>query len=106
MSDLALVFINIDGHWIRVDQIESIHPAPETAITAADGNICYVKMIHGSVPRRYDCSPEHILQEMGKALRIARQESTPPPDLDDIAGDEPQPSGITETRGGSSWGRP
>jgi hypothetical protein len=106
MSDLALVFINIEGHWLRVDQIQAISPDQDTSVSKANPNLCYVAFIGGET-RPYPCSPEHVLQEMGKALTAARENGTgEPPDLDDIAGEEPQPTGITETRGGSSWGRP
>jgi hypothetical protein len=108
MSDLALVFINLDGHWLRVDRIESIHPVKETAYRIADDNACYVTMIGANSPRWFSCKPEHVLQEIGEALKLARnespQDSGEPLDLD--AMEEPVPPSTTRTRGGESWGRP
>jgi hypothetical protein len=107
MSDLSLVFINIKGHWIRVDQIQAISPEVDTPVSKADPNLCHVSFISGGVVT-YPCSPEHILQEMGRALEIARgegpQEQSGPLDLD--AMEEPPTPSTTTTRGGESWGRP
>jgi hypothetical protein len=106
MDNLALVFINLQGHWLRIDRIESIHPSTEPD---DKDHWCWIKMIGATQPRRHHCSAEHVLQEMGKALALARNESPQedghePLDLD--AMEEPVPPSTTRTRGGESWGRP
>jgi hypothetical protein len=101
MDGLALIFVNIDGHWLRVDRIESIRPG-------SDGEVCYIKMISETQSRPYFCSPEHVLQEISRVMAMAHgiepEQQDDALDLDSM--EEPPSPSTTRTRGGDSWGRP
>lgn len=109
MADgLALVFIEIDGHLLRADLIESIHPDPGTSYTDGDPNKCYVQMVGSNSTRVYACAPKEVLEKIARALAPLYGEPEDEgdvPDLDEMIGEEPLPPGTTKTRGGTSWGR-
>ncbi len=102
----TLVFIEVDGHWLRVDRIESIHPMTSVSLESGAKNGCWVKMISESAPRPFrQREPEYVIDLISRAANKA-WEAPPQSDVPDLDLDaEPTPPGITETRGGLSWGK-